>query len=402
MELKNCAWIALIISLVLPIAAFAAANQDVSKITVTPLRYEPFPAQPGAYVDVWLNIQNIGFEPADNLIVILEPQYPFSIDPNENATREIGTLNGMDSSIIDYKIRVAPDAVQGENELRLMFSSGDHSVWIEKILLIDVQTIRANLDIISIKNQIVAPGNMTSLEITLKNLGDSDLKDISVKLDLSDVPFYAVDSIAEKKLDLVKAGSEELMGFDLLASPSAACQPYQIPMTLSYKTLNGTQFTKSDFITLVVNANPDLVVNVESSTILTSGSTGSVILNLVNKGLTNIKFLMVTVNPGNYQILSPSQTYIGSLNSDDFDTAQYDLYVANASGSVPLNVTLDYRDANNNEYSQNLMIPLTIYTSSELTRYNLVPPPSYANLIIIIVIVLLIAYWLYRRRRKRK
>jgi len=402
MRLDNLIWAILIISAVLPLGLVNAATQDFAAISVTPLKYEPFPAQPGSYLKLWINVQNTGIRPAENLVVVLEPEYPFSLDPSENSTIYVQKLEGMNNALIDYKIRVADDAVEGTNDLKLRYSTGDSSVWVEKIITINIQTLRANLEVSSVKNQYVSPGNVTPLEISLKNKGDSSLQDISVKLDLSNVPFYAINSIAEKKLYIINASNEDLIGFDIMASPTAKCQPYQIPITLSYKTLDGTQFTKSDFITLIVNSSPTIVVDLESSDILTGGSTGSLILNLVNKGLTDIKFLTVTLNPGNYDIISPSQVYIGNLNSDDFDTAQFKIYARNSNSSVPLNVSIDYRDGNNNVYSEDRIIPLRVYSSEELSKYNLVAPPNYTGLVIIVIVLALVVYWFYRRRRKRK
>ena len=63
--------------------------------------------------------ENTDTEKAENMIIILEPEYPFSLDLNENATRLVKTLGGIDNTVIDYKIRVAAGVVGGENELKL-------------------------------------------------------------------------------------------------------------------------------------------------------------------------------------------------------------------------------------------------------------------------------------------
>jgi hypothetical protein len=211
-----------------------------------------------------------------------------------------------------------------------------------------------------------------------------------------------MNSIAEKKIYLISASNEDLISFDIMASPTAKCQPYQIPITLSYKSLDGTQFTKSDYITLVVSAEPNIVADIESSDILASGSSGNVVLNFVNKGLTDIKFLTVTLNNGDYDLISPNKVYIGNLNSDDFDTAQFKIYAKSSNGFVPLNVSIDYRDGNNKEYSEERMIPLRVYSNEELSRYQLVPAPSYTGLILLVVLLALAVYWWIRRRRRRK
>jgi hypothetical protein len=53
-------------------------------------------------------------------------------------------------------------------------------------------------------------------------------------------------------------------------------------------------------------------------------------------------------------------------------------------------------------YSEDRIIPLRVYSSEELSKYNLVAPPNYTGLVIIVIVLALVVYWFYRRRRKRK
>lgn len=399
---KKFLWLALITLLALPLGLVSAADFNFAAITVTPLRYEPFPAQPGSYMKLWISVENIGTEPAEDLLVVLEPQYPFFLDASENATRQIRTLNGKDNTVIDYKIRVAPDAVEGENELRIKYSIKDRDEWTEKVVRIELQTLDANLDVVSVSSANVAPGGVVPLEIKLKNKGDSPLRDISVRLNLSDVPFYPINSISEKKIYLINSSGEEMIAFDIMASPAAICQPYKVPMTLSYKTLDGTQYTKLNYLTIVVGSAPEIIVDIESSEIMTSGKTGIVTLNIINKGLTNIKFLTITLKEGDYDIISPPEIYIGNLDSDDFDTAEFKIYTGKQGTTLPINVALNYRDSNNGLHQEEKTLPLRLYTADELGRFQLTPPQNNTWLIVIVIAVAVIGYWIYRRRKKRK
>jgi len=402
MEVQKILCLALIALLTLPLGTVSAADYNFPAITVTPLRYEPLPAQPGSYMKLWISVENIGTEPAEDLLVVLEPQYPFFLDASENATRHIRTLNGKENTVIDYKIRVAADAVQGENELKIKYSTKDRDEWVEKIVRIEIQTLDANLDVVSVSSGSVAPGGTVPLEIKLKNEGDSPLRDIFVRINLSDVPFYPINSISEKKIYLINSGEEGIINFDIMASPAATCQPYKVPMTLSYKTLGGTQYTKLSYLTIVVGSAPEIVVDIESSEIMTSGKTGSVTFNIINKGLTNIKFLTITLKEGDYDIISPPEIYIGNLDSDDFDTAEFKIYTNKQGTTLPLNIAISYRDSNNGLHQEEKTLLLRLYTSEELGKFQLVPAQNNTWLIVIIIAVVVIGYWIYRRRKKRK
>ena len=57
------------------------------------------------------------------------------------------------------------------------------------------------------------------------------------------------------------------------------------------------------------------------------GGSGEVTLNIVNRGLLGVKYLVVTLqDTEDYKILTPAEIYIGSLSSDDFDTIKYQIH----------------------------------------------------------------------------
>lgn len=394
----------------------ATAQVDFSSITIVPLRYEPCPAQPGEYMRLWINLENEGIEKAENLVVILEPKYPFYLDESENATREIKTLVGLDNTIIDYKIRVASDAVSGENELKLKYSTKDREVWVEKKLKINIQTLDVTLDVVSVESNEVEPGETTNLKIKLKNGADSYLRDINVKLEFRetfsggtlgettviDYPFSPINSTGERKIYLIESGQEKTIAFNLLASPDAACGPYKVPLTITYYDSTGEEYIKSDFITLIVSAEPEITVGLEDSEILSSGQTGTITLNIINKGLTGVKYLTINLKQGNYEILSLPEIYIGNLDTDDYDTTEFRIYAESNEKELPLKIKLSYRDDNNKEYSEEQTVSLRLYTQEELQKYNLVPAQSNTSLIILVVVVLVVGYWFYKKRKKHR
>ena len=55
---------------------------------VVSTKYEPYPAEPGEYFDLWLKVRNIGNVEAPDFKFTLKPNYPFSLDPSEVAERD--------------------------------------------------------------------------------------------------------------------------------------------------------------------------------------------------------------------------------------------------------------------------------------------------------------------------
>ena len=76
-----------------------------------------------------------------------------------------------------------------------------------------------------------------------------------------------------------------------------------------------------------VYAKPELNIALEESELTQIGDSGKVIIRFVNIGLTEIKFLIATLQPSaNYEILSTNTAYIGDVSPDDFETAEFNIY----------------------------------------------------------------------------
>lgn len=381
-----------IILLLLPIYA-----DNYPIISVSTLKYEPSPAQPGKYIHLYLNVENIGTKNSDNLVVVLEPNYPFYLDPSENATRYIGILEPLKNAIIDYKIRIAGDAVEGDNVLKLKYST-DGNIWIEKKITITIQTLDANLAIKNFESKEVSPGEITTLKITIKNEADSYLRDINLKLNLSNLPFSPINHTEEKRIYHMKSGEEKIIEFNLLVSPNTQSGPYKIPLKIYYYDSVGQKYEKTNYLSIIVSSIPEIAITLDKSDILTTNKVGEVTLDVINKGLTRVKFLIISLERNEkYDILSPPIIYIGNLEPDDYDTIDYKIYVKTNPGEFPLKLTLSYRDNNNKIYQEQKTINLKVYSSEELKKYNFI---SENYTIYFIGLVIIIILYIYRKRKK--
>src|SRR3989344_6922523 len=139
----------------------------------------------------------------------------------------------------------------------------------------------------------VSPGNQVELSVTLENVGNDDIYDVLVSLDLSQVPFAPLRSSSEKIIDRIRDDDEETVRFDLVVLPDASPQIYKIPIKISY---NDT--IKTSLISLEVTAIAKLDLILEESELVKVNDKGTVTLKFVNNGLTPLKFLKVTLPDG--------------------------------------------------------------------------------------------------------
>ena len=191
--------------------------------------------------------------------------------------------------------------------------------------------------------------------------------------------------------------------FDLRAYPDAVSKIYKIPFGLEYYDSLGNKKNKTDFIGITVNSQPDIIALLDKTDINQKKTTGTISLKVINKGLSDMKFLNVILkSTAQYDILSTSDTtYIGNLQSDDYQSVDYIISLKGTDKSITIPVTLQYRDANNKYYEVTQQVPLNLVDASKLD--NAAASGSSTILIIVIIIIVAIAGWIvYKRSKKNK
>ena len=246
--------------------------------------------------------------------------------------------------------------------------------------------------------ETIAPGQNFDLTINLKNnLDDATDVDVSLLLayNFTSLPFSPV-STTEKFVGDLDNDDSDSASFKLIADSDAEAGVYKIPVQISYKINNSFQ-TKISFISISINAKPQLELS--SDSILIVGQKNKLQIQVTNKGLAKAKFLEVQLNAGSYDILSSNKVYIGDLNSNDYDSASFDVFLNNNLQVIP--VSLSYTDFANNQYSESQTLVVKSYTQKQAQELGLITR-SNTMTYVIVVIVLIIIYLIYRRLRKRK
>ncbi len=239
----------------------------------------------------------------------------------------------------------------------------------------------------------VLPGEKLKLVITLGNVGDEDIENILVKLDLSQVPFAPLGSSSEQAINEIKNDREKTVNFDLIALPNAESQIYKIPVEISY---NETK--KNSLISLEVSAKTNIDLILDNTELVKVNDKGKVNLKFINNGLSQIKFLKVILEESpEYEIISTKSIYIGEVDVDDFESEEFTIIPKQKNPQ--LSFTLEYRDVNNNQFRETRVVNLNIYTEEEAKQLGLVSQ-SFNWLFIVLVVLVLFLIYLYRRKKK--
>ncbi len=422
---------------ILPIIIFAmflagttsvlSVDVKAPAINVTMISQDPDPVGPGEYFEARFKIYNsYGGTTAKNFQAMIEAKYPFSLDQSESPIRSIGDLPAIGDSgnvvVLKYKIRVDEDAVEGPNPISLKYKY-DGIDWIGQEFNINVQTVDANLAISGVETipDKIKPGKEATLNIKVKNMADSTMKDISLKLDLTysdllssstavtpkesinafnSLPFAPISSATEQKIETLKPGEEHIFSYNIIAFSDALPKIYKVPIEINYYDELETRYSKKDVIGLIVGTEPDLSVAVEETDLYAGKKTGSVSIKFVNKGFSEIKFLDVKLGKSKeYEIISADEAYIGNIDSDDYETALFKLYLKGSTKNektIELPLKIEYRDANNNLYNKELSLSLNILKPEKLG----IKKKSFP-LAIVVLLALGIAF-AYKKRKAKK
>lgn len=406
---------AFLLSCIIALSVVAYAQVDTNYLGYSPsikvdlIKQDPDPVEPGQQIEVSFKLDNNGTT-AQNVIFEIIPEYPFSLLPDESSTKSIGVLGssqyGRQSVIVKYKLKVAQDASDDSHELKIRYKIEDYNAWIRiENFRVKVQSHDAILSAEEFYTvpSVAVPGDKTRLMIGLRNYATSLLKNIKVSLRIDDstMPFSPIGSTNEKVISYINPQSNLSLEFDLLVDSSATSKAYKIPLNVVYSDRLNKNYSRTNLVTVIVGDTPNLGLTLERTDVYTSGSSGSVVLRIVNQGNPDIKFLNVKVLQNeNVKVIGADEVYIGKLDSDDFSTAEFKL-VVKGQNTVKIPVQLTYKDTNNNNYNQNKEAELQLYSSNEAKSLGLKSSNNYLWILAVIVLIGGVYYYFKRRKNKK-
>ncbi|MBI5065438.1 hypothetical protein HZA97_04310 [Candidatus Woesearchaeota archaeon] len=376
----------LLLLLLVPLASAA----DVG---VKLLNMEPSPATAGTFFTVNFEATNNGNETINFVEFKLKTPKYFVVQEDKNL--EYSDFKAGKKVQLTWLVKVGKDASAGFDRIELdVDEDGDDSNYYFPVQIKNFEPTLTISDAQTTPLQ-VAPGNKVIVDLTLENQASFLLKNVQVKLGLSNLPFAPSEGIEEQTLKELL--NPQKLSFKLSVNPDAEAGVYKVPVMLNYFDEFGNSYSKSNLISIKVGSTPKLEISQESSTLLV-GKKEEATIKLVNNGLTKVKLLTVTIQAINAELLSSNNVYIGDLDVDDFQTIDMDLFPQ--SKETQLKLTLSFKDANNKEFKETVTLPIKVYTDEEAKALGLV---SQSNLFVYlaIIVVLIVAYVFYKKIRKK-
>ena len=375
------------------------AHTDAPALAASLSQQIPYPAQPGEEVTLVIKTVNVGDEPAKDIIWYLDVKEPFELKDTDGET--LPELRCGETTDTEYYLTVDPDARSGEYILDLNitysgdFDSDRHYLTTKSKFEIRVR-VMGHPDIVLLDADIpkADPKSEFDAKFSIKNVGTGPAKNVKVYFEnqtsiLPKMSIYYIDMIAPGETKLIESGF-----FVDTTTPSQ----YLLPITIRYEDeVHEAQPVQSYSVLAPVSSGNTLFVYLDSQDELTPGRVGDITIGVANRGLAEAKHIIITiVEDDQFRVIGTSTGYIGDVESDDYDTA--DFTILPQSGCRNVTIKVDYADDYGNQYSMTTDVPIKVYSSEEMKE--IAPGGGGYTWIIIAALVLLLAF-VFRKRIRR-
>jgi len=406
LEDKMRKFILVLLVLSLTLVSVNAQEQTLGPdLVIDSVGIEPFPVEPGDTFEINFVVRNSNIKKTINgLEFSLQEFFPFSIEGDKIV--RINSLSPNEQISFNFLVKTSSNAISGVNEIKLDFQEGGGIKYVSSSINIDVSGTARDPSIVSIRTdpEIIKPGDEVKMILTLKNTVPVLMKNIDINFDLSadDSPFTPIRTTTKRSLTSLNKGSSKDLIFNLAVDADADPKVYKIPLEIDYEDEFGNVYSIDTLTGLKISTEPELQYSIEKSDVYKAGNAGEIGIKIVNVGLADIKLLSVELEESNnYDIISVPEVYIGNLESDDYETAEFRIYVNSRSKELPLILNVRYKDSFNEVYEQNEVILLSLYSSSELSKFGIVKGGRGGNPIVYIILVIF-AYLFIVEWRKTK
>ncbi|MCD6381829.1 MAG: COG1361 S-layer family protein [Candidatus Aenigmarchaeota archaeon] len=408
-------------------------------ISINLINQDPDPAIAGNIVEVRLGVTNLDREPTENIVMKLEPGYPFELLRGENQISHVGVLSAYQGTVGDYqqvmkyKLKVDSNAPAGSYDLKVSTFESNSPIITTRIVSIDIQN-KESAEIIYIDKVALIPGKITPLKFTVTNVGSSPLNDITFSWDNSDDIILPVGSDNTKYIKNLDPGNFTDLVFNVIASTTASPNLYKLDLKLTYDdSITGKQKEITSKAGVYIGGETDFDIafsgTSNSQTSLSVSNIGSIPAGSVTVAIPTQQHWSVSggdsviignLNDGDYTIVSFTLTQTTTEKTMFTQSNLVNKKLKNMNNSFikrarpkntslnpnELSVEISYTDSRGLRHSITKQVAVEpakpSFTSSNFSTKRKVPTSLWGKYkwIIFGIIVLICGYIYYKKKRK--
>ncbi len=216
------------------IPVFAVSTASGADLKAELVKYEPSPAEKGKVMTVWIKIENVGAEKAENAIFTLVTNYPFTLVNEDDMVREYGSIRANSDIELEYRLLIDRNAPKGISHLKLKYTFGSSTSEYEKEVDITIQDAPtdADLEVLLVETDKLAyPGATVRLTSDIINVAPGSANYIIAKVE-TDIATIERNEIFVGTLE---ADDFDSMDIDMKINPNIEPGEYTVKYILTYK-----------------------------------------------------------------------------------------------------------------------------------------------------------------------
>lgn len=396
----------IVLSFLLSMPAAAATGADLE---VSILQYQPVPAQIGEYVTVWVKIENLGFSRAEDVTVRMVPEYPFTLDSPGNANKTTGVLSPDRAAVHEYRLYVDEGARDGIESIEVWYRESTEGVWYQEEF--DIRVGQSTFDSRGsvqlqgspvMEPEVFMPGDRGTIRFSLVNAATSASvmvggEEFDTNARIQSASLEGTDGIevttgTYHDSGVIGPGESVNLTYSIRVSDDIEDGTYYLDLAVE-----GNSHALSNNWRIPVSVDSSSVRVIPSSALVLENGEGMLEFDVANIHPNQLSSVSVRLQAEDVEF-SPSEYFIGSMDSDELFTIQFEATSADSSSLSPRNMTIiaDYRNGVN---QHSTVLGTRQLRSVTVNEDN--------NLGIAVALILLAAiaaggYILYRRRKDRQ
>lgn len=317
--------------LLLPISnASADLSAGAAGVEASLMTQSPSPARPGETVELTLSVQNVGNKDLTDIVVSIDPEYPFSQVSGESLTKTISFLEARqdeeDATLVKFKLKVDSDVADGTYDVDVVVSDSDTDSSISTTLEVEVQG-KEYAQIVTISESNIDVATVEPLEFVITNTGSSPIKNMALSWDEPTGVILPVYSSNTKYVSYLGVGESANVTYSVMADVNADPGLYQLDISLEFEDYNSNVTTIDTKAGLFVGGTTDFDLSYSES------DAGEVSLSLANVGNNEAYSVKVSIpEQDNFQATGSTSTIVGNLEKGDYTITSFSI---SQTGSMP-------------------------------------------------------------------
>lgn len=353
-EIKVFAVMMVLLIMVIPTGS--AQESSVTSLDVSVQKYEPFPAEIGQYVDVWVKVENFRSGQSDDVTIKLVPEYPLSLDSEKNAENNIGILSPDSASVQEFRLYVDENAKPGTASFDVYYRGTDNSTWIKDTFKIKVGSTtfdsKGTLELTETTStpDMFSPGDKGTISFKLTNTASENTinfegEDYDTNARIQSASLTGADSIkvtsGVQEAGIVGPGNSVTLTFNVEVPEEIQEGTYYLDLAII-----GNSYSYNNIWRVPVTIDSSSLKMIPSKSMILTNSEGKIQFDVANLHQNTIS--SVSVRPIAEGIkFSPAEYFIGSMKPDELFTIEFNAVAEEEREQSSLTLEAEYRNGFN-------------------------------------------------------